>query len=39
MKTPDSTVVADIPSAAIPACGTVAVPAATPDDVKIDNFR
>ena len=39
MKTPDSTVVAGIPSAVILAGGPVEVPALTPDDVEIDNLK
>ena len=39
MKTPDSTVVAGIPSAVILAGGPVEVPAVTPDDVTIDDLK
>ncbi len=39
MKTPDSTVVAGIPSAVILAGGPVEVPALTPDHVEIDNLK
>ena len=39
MKTPDSTVVAGIPSAVILVCGPVEVPTVTPDDVTIDDLK